>query len=147
MVIILRFHCIVVLLAFTKFSFLPNWNVLLSTFWQRITPTVGCISANKPSIASCLDHVLFSCLERSVEEVLTVPVLLALADYWSQGVWIIPQVPLMPGQSQWIAHGGVWWMEQGTEKISWGNTDIRLCSNYVTFLTPHGLIIMICWLC
>ena len=43
-----------------------------------------------------LDRVLFSCLERSVEQVLTtdipLPVLLALADYWSRWVWIISQV-------------------------------------------------------
>ena len=38
---------------------------------------------------------------------------LALADYWSREVWIISQVPLMPGHSQvinWIAHGGVRWV-------------------------------------
>ena len=46
-----------------------------SNFWQRISHTVGCIPANKLSIASCffarLDRVLFSRLERSVEQVLT----------------------------------------------------------------------------
>ena len=62
-----------------------------------------------------LDCVLFSRLERLVEQVLTadpLPALLALADYWSRWVWIISQVPLMPGQSQvvnWIAHDKVRW--------------------------------------
>ena len=38
---------------------------------------------------------------------ISLPMLLALADYWSRGVWIISQVPLTPGLSQvinWIAH-------------------------------------------
>ena len=68
----------------------------------------------------------------------SLPVLLALVDYWLWGVWITSQVPLTPGQSQvinWIAHGGIQWVGQGTEKILLGNTDIRLCSNYP-----------ICWL-
>ena len=51
---------IIMPLAFTVFSFLPNWNVLPSTFWQWSSPTVGCIPANKPSIASCF-HVPWPC--------------------------------------------------------------------------------------
>ena len=48
---------------------------------------------------------------------ISLPMLLVLADYWSRGIWIISQVPLMPEQSQvinWIAHGGVRWVEQET---------------------------------
>ena len=66
---------IIVLLIFTVFPFLPNWNTSPSNFWQRISHTVGCIPANKPSIASWLLRaltVLFSCLECSVKKVLTV---------------------------------------------------------------------------
>ena len=53
--------------------FYPNWNTLPTNLWQWISPTFGCIPANKPSIASCFSRaltVLLSCLERLVEEVL-----------------------------------------------------------------------------
>ena len=59
------------------------------------------------------------------------PVLLALADYWLWGVWIILQVPLTSGSSQainWIAHDRVRWAA-----IDWinsmDNTGICPCSN------------------
>ena len=64
---------IIVLLAFTVFSFAQTGMALPSNFWQRISPTFGCIPANKLSIASCVLRALtalFSRLERSVEQVL-----------------------------------------------------------------------------
>ena len=48
----------IVLLAFTVFSFLPNRSALPRNFWQQISHTVGCIPANKASIASCLSRTL-----------------------------------------------------------------------------------------
>ena len=38
--------------------FQPNWNAPPSNFWQRISHTVGCIPANKPSIVSCFSRAL-----------------------------------------------------------------------------------------
>ena len=64
---------IVMLLAFTMFSFAQTGMALPSNFWQQISSTFGCIPANKPSIASCVScalTTLFSRLECSVEEVL-----------------------------------------------------------------------------
>ena len=43
---------------------------------------------------------------------ISLPILLALADYWSWRVWLTSQVPLTPGQSQvinWIVHDRVRW--------------------------------------
>ena len=64
---------IVVLLVFTMFSLLPKRDVPPSNFWQRISCTIGCIPANKPSIASCFSHALivFYFLKWSVEQLLT----------------------------------------------------------------------------
>ena len=119
-----RHTIIVVLLAFTVFSFLPNWNTLPSNFWQWISRSVGCIPTNKPSIASCFSCALsvfyspaWNAQSSKFWQWLSLPVLLALADYWSRGVWIILQVPLTPGLSQvinWIVLGGVWWVGQET---------------------------------
>ena len=67
---------IVVLLAFTVFSFLPNRNVPLSTFWQRILLLLvvswqtSCRLLH--AFHASLDRVLFSFLKHSVEDVLTV---------------------------------------------------------------------------
>ena len=53
---------------------LPKWDVPPSNFWQWISRTVGCIPANKPSIASCFSHTLivFYFLKWSVKKLLTV---------------------------------------------------------------------------
>ena len=122
---------IIVLLTFTMFSLLPKWDAPPSNFWQWISHTVGCIPANKPSIASCFSHALtmfyspaWNSQSSKFWQRISLPVLLALADYWSRGVWIILQVPLTPGLSQvinWIALGGVWWVGQETS---------RPCSNH-----------------
>ena len=48
----------IVLLAFTVFSFLPNRSALPRNFLQQVSHTVGCIPANKASIASCLSRTL-----------------------------------------------------------------------------------------
>ena len=54
---------IVVLLAFTVFSFAQTGMALPSNFWQRISPTFGCIPANKLLIVSHALTALFSCME------------------------------------------------------------------------------------
>ena len=55
--------------------FYLNQRAPPSNFLQQISPTFGCIPANKPSIPPCFLRsltVLLSCMEHSVEEVLTV---------------------------------------------------------------------------
>ena len=55
--------------------FYLNQRAPPSNFLQQISPTFGCIPANKPSIPPrflCALTVLFSCMEHSVKEVLTV---------------------------------------------------------------------------
>ena len=64
---------IVVLLTFTVFSFLPKLERSAEQLLAADFSYFGCIPANKPSIASCFSRtltVLFTCLERSVKEVL-----------------------------------------------------------------------------
>ena len=59
-----------VLLVFTVFSLLPKRDVPPSNFLQRISRTIGCTQANKPSIALCFSHALiaFYFLKWSVEQ-------------------------------------------------------------------------------
>ena len=103
--------------------FWPNRNALLSNFWQLIyhsKQAVDCIPANKPSIASCFSCTLtvfysptWNTQSSKFWQRISLPMLLALADYWLWGVWITSQVPLTPGQSQvinWIAHRWVQWV-------------------------------------
>ena len=100
------------------FSPLPcsNWNTPPSNFWQQISHTVGCIPASKQAVDR---FMLFVRLAQSSKfwQWISLPVLLALADYWLVGVRITSQVPLTWGQSQvinWIAHRGVQWVGWGT---------------------------------
>ena len=77
---------------------------------QLLARTVACITANKPSITSCFLHALTmfyssawnthsSKYRQQISWQISLSMLLALAHYWSQGVWIISQVPLTPGLS------------------------------------------------
>ena len=111
---------IIMLFAFTMFNcFLPNRNVLPSNFWQQIPHTVGCIQANKPSFTSCFSgtFTIFYSPTWNTQlskfwQQIALPILLALADYWSQQVWIIKSYYCYDHSQlviDWIAHGGVWW--------------------------------------
>ena len=124
------------------FSFLPNQNVSPSTFWQQSSPTVGCISANKPLITSCFSRALtmfcfltWNTQSRMFWQWLSLPVLL---DYWSWEVWIILQVPLTLGQSQvinLIVHDRVRWAGYRLNKF---HGAIQIFANVLTT--------QLCWL-
>ena len=142
---------IVVLLAFTVISFptKPECSTEqllaadLSYCW--LPPCKQAI--DRFMLFARLDRVLFFRRERSVEQVLTADLsarAVGVADYWSQGVWIISQVPLTPGQSQvinWIAHGGVRWVGLQTSLPCSNHPNCHVlteqfadsaCSNYCT---------------
>ena len=94
---------VIVLFAFTVFSFLPNWCAPPSNFWQLIPHTVGWISTNKPSITSCFLPAFtivysptWNTQSSKFWQQILLPVLFALVDYWLRRVWIILKVPLTP---------------------------------------------------
>ena len=92
---------IIALLIFTVFPFLPNWNTPPSNFWQRISHTVGCIPANKPSIAHdfCTPWLCCSPAWNTQSR-----------KFWQRTSLPITGPTIMPGQSQvinWIAHDRV----------------------------------------
>ena len=91
------------------FSSLPCSLCYRNGTFRRVTSGSGSlvlyIPANKPSIASCfctpwLCSISWNGQSSNFWQQISLPVLLALADYWSQGVWITTQVPLTPGLSQ-----------------------------------------------
>ena len=57
---------IIMLLALTVFSFLPNRNASPSNFWKQIYHNVGCVPANKPLIISCFWRTLTVLLPRTL---------------------------------------------------------------------------------
>ena len=81
-----------------------NQNTPPSNFWQQISHTVASIPANNLSIDSCFSHAFtvfysptWNARSSKFWQQISLPVLQALADYWSQQVWIISKVPLMLG--------------------------------------------------
>ena len=87
---------IVVLFVFTVFSFLPNWNASPSNFWQWIS--YCWLYPSKEAVDRFMVFWSWPCsilppgtLSRANSNSESLHVLLALADYWSRGVWIISQ--------------------------------------------------------
>ena len=142
---------IVMLLAFTVFSFLPNRNIppppsgsksllqlvvsqqtscrLLHAFralWPCSVLLPGTLSSDGGSLCPCCWHWQIA---RSMNNI-TCP-----TDAETEPGYKLncTRRGTVGGARDWIN--------------SMGNTDIRLCSNYPTSLTQHGLTTMICWLC
>ena len=144
---------IVVLFAFTMFSFLQNRNSPLSNFWQWISHTVGCIPANKPAIASCFLRALTVFYSSTCNAQLSMfwqrislPALLVLVDFWLREVWILSQIPLTPGRSQviiWITHRVFGWDER-LDKFHWA-IQIFACVLTTQFADSVCSNYTICW--
>ena len=112
---------IIVLFAFTVFSFLQNHELLPSNFWQWILHTLGCSPANKPSITSCFSH-----LERSVEQVLAADPSACTAGTGRLLITTSMNNLKKSHQCQdhsqvinWIAHGQVQWVGNRLNKFHW----------------------------
>ena len=117
--------------------------------------TVGCISANKPSITSCyfltftiVYSPTWNTQSRKFWQQILLPVLFALVDYWSWQVWIISKVPLTP-QSQpgykiyCTQRGSVGGTRDWITSMS--NTDIHPCSDCPICDSARSNY-MICWI-
>ena len=96
---------------------------------------------------TCFDHVLFSHLERSVKDVLTVAL-----SACAVRLFIARSMNNITGPTNTRTEPGyklncTWQVRWAGYRLNNRNTDIHLCSNYPTLLTEHSLTTMICWLC
>ena len=106
---------IIMLVAFTMFSFLPKPECSAEQLLAADLPYCWLYPSKQAvdrfMVFVCLHCVLFSWLKRSVKQVLTADLSARTVDAGrSVGVWITSQVPLTPGQNQvinWIAHDRV----------------------------------------